>query len=267
MLTLIKAYRFEWLVFYAAISHLTSIRRSFLMGKHEIISMFGATTLGALWQPIALGVNIFGIGVIFGNLFNLPVERYVPFLCIGMILWNALVSVLGDCTDSLNGTSNTRYDELIIYPIRICAKHALLSTLNFSIYIIVAIIFGKSITFAQLLFFLLGTTCFFWILTALGIIFSIVGAVFKDFSNILRNFLSLMFFITPVMWEPGGMEHRWIFIINPIYHLIEMIRAPLISWETYDPLILLVSGMVTIFLLISSLFVWAGWGWLVPYKQ
>ena len=80
MSRLVKNFHFEKEVFDNAVFSLTGFKRNWHMGKHEIISMFGATSFGAMWQPISLGVTIFGIGVIFGNLFNLPVERYVPFL-------------------------------------------------------------------------------------------------------------------------------------------------------------------------------------------
>ena len=262
-------FRFEQNVLKSAIRFVFDIKRNFFMAKHEVVGMFGATTFGALWQPIALAVNIFGIGVIFGALFDLPVERYVPFLCIGIILWNAITSLIPDCADSLNNgdTPNTPYHMNIIFPIRVCSKHVLLSLINFSIYVVVAIIFSKSVTIGQLFFFFCGLFCFFWILVFAGILCSIIGAFFKDFSNIIRNLLNLMFFITPVMWEPGGISKRWIFELNPLYHLIEMVRAPLIAWETYNAWVLVsMMGFGIIFAFIS-LICWAGFAWMVPYKR
>lgn len=265
---MLSFYRFERALFYSSWAHVFSIRRNIKMGKHEMVSMFGATTLGALWQPIALGVNIFGIGVIFGTLFDLPVERYVPFLCAGMILWQSITSVINDSSGHLTYEApNTPYVLLIIYPLRIWAKHVLVNFLNWSIYVVVALIFGKSIGVMQFIFFMLGYSIFIWTLMFLAILCSLLGSFYKDFSNVVGNLLQLSFFITPVMWEPGNMAHKWIFQVNPLYHFIEVVRGPLVSWSTYEFSSLGIMALIGTSVSMFTMYLWAGLSWTIPYKQ
>jgi len=239
------------------------------MGKHEIISMFGATSFGALWQPISLGVTIFGIGVIFGNLFNLPVERYVPFLCVGMILWQTITSVSNECADACNGQKidNTPYKLLLIYPIRVCFKHLFLTLLNLSVFVIVALIFSIKFSALQLAAFAFGALAFFLTILATGVMLSLLGAFFKDLSNIVRNLLNLFFFLTPIMWEPSNLEYKWVFLLNPLYHLIEAVRGPLLNWESFSLIPLVSVSLSSVLGITLAVVAWSGFAWLIPYKQ
>lgn len=264
-----QQFKFDPKCLKVAVGSVFDIRTNYFMGKHEIISMFGATAFGALWQPISLGVTIFGIGVIFGNLFNLPVDRYVPFLCVGMILWQAITSICNEASDCLNSPNinHTPYYLLVIYPIRVCFKHLFLLFLNLSIFAVVAIIFDLDFGVAQLLLFALGIGLFSWIMVFASITLALIGAIYKDTSNVIKNLLNFGFFVTPIMWEPASLDYRWVFNYNPLFHLIEIVRMPLLSWQSIDYtsfMTISISGMV---LSTATLIMWSGFCWLIPYRQ
>jgi lipopolysaccharide transport system permease protein len=227
---------FDFKLFKRLVKTCLDLRLNFFLGKHEMISMFGATSLGSLWQPISLGVTVFGIGVIFGQLFSLPLERYLPFLCIGMIQWQFLTSVFNEmsCVFSI-GTAHkdTRYDELIIFPLRIWSKHLFQMLFNLTILIIVLSCFQIGVDTGQFFVCLLGLMVFSILVLHIGLIFCLVGAFYTDFANIVRNFFQLMFFVTPVMWQPNNLKYSYVFELNPLYHLIEMVRSPLLNWEEF----------------------------------
>jgi ABC-type polysaccharide/polyol phosphate export permease len=71
------------------------------------------------------------------------------------------------------------------------------------------------------------------LLAVLGmcIVFSIVGARYPDFGELVQTLLRLFFFITPIIWMPGQGKGAIIgaFIYaNPFYYLIEIVRGPLV---------------------------------------
>lgn len=263
-------FKFEKKVFFKSLRLLFDLRRSFIIAKHELVLLFGNTSFGALWQPISLSVTIFGIGVIFGSLFELPVEKYVPFLCIGMVLWQFLTSVLNEASACyiLGGSHiNTRYDEMIIFPIKIWAKHTAQLLFNFIVVVGVFLIFQIAIDFKNALLFLLGLFDFLILHLFLCVLFALIGAIFKDFVNIVRNILQLMFFMTPIMWEPSGIEYQFLFLMNPLYHMIEMVRAPLLDQVTMIADFYVIYGVITIGLSGAILFCWSGLAWIVNYKS
>ncbi|CAI8280913.1 MAG: Uncharacterised protein [Bacteroidetes bacterium MED-G17] len=263
-------FQFEKKVFFKSLRLLFNFRRSFVIAKHELVLLFGNTSFGALWQPISLSVTIFGIGVIFGNLFDLPVERYVPFLCIGMVLWQFLTSVLNEAAACyvIGGSHiNTRYDEMIIFPIKIWAKHTAQLLLNFIVVVGVFLIFHITVDFKNALLFIAGLLNFLIVHLFLSVLFSLIGAIFKDFVNVVRNILQLMFFITPIMWEPSGIEYHFLFFLNPLYHLIEMVRAPLLNQVMVIDDFYVIYAVITIALSGAILFCWSGLVWIVSYKS
>jgi len=81
-------------------------------------------------------------------------------------------------------------------------------------------------------------------------VISLFGARFPDTHEFMGNVFILGFLITPILWypsdAPANTVHGMLMRLNPIYHMIEVIRAPLLgqligpySW-LFDTLALLV---------------------------
>ena len=135
-----------------------------------------------------------------------------------MILWQTITSVSNECADACNGQKidNTPYKLLLIYPIRVCFKHLFLTLLNFSVFVIVALIFSIKFFCSTV-----GSICIWSISIFLNYFSSrrdaiLLGAFFKDLSNIVRNLLNLFSFLTPVMWEPSNPRIQVGFFVKSI---------------------------------------------------
>lgn len=259
---------FDRTLFQQILSYSLNVRLNYFMGKHEMISMFGATSLGSLWQPISLGVTVFGIGVIFGQLFNLPLDRYLPFLCIGMIQWQFLVNVFNDMSGVFaNGSAHkdTRYDELIIFPLRIWSKQIFQMCFNVIILFVVALYFKLALSFVQLMISITGLVIFSYITLYCGLLFCLVGAFYKDFANIVKNIFGLLFFVTPVMWQPSSLKYSYVFDFNPIYHLIEIVRRPILDYSHFEFAHLLYAFATLIIIALLSIACWTRNCWKIPY--
>lgn len=84
----------------------------------------------------------------------------------------------------------------------------------------------------------------------LGLLLSILCARFRDLEQIIANLLQISYFLTPIMWLPervlgrARLEVSWLhwdgtnwlwetyqlelLHFNPFYHLLELVRAPLL---------------------------------------
>jgi ABC-2 type transport system permease protein/lipopolysaccharide transport system permease protein len=63
-----------------------------------------------------------------------------------------------------------------------------------------------------------------------GLVLGLVSARFRDIPQIVGNVVQILFFLTPVLWQPGMLgRHAWVVNLNPFYHFLEMIRTPLIG--------------------------------------
>jgi ABC-2 type transport system permease protein/lipopolysaccharide transport system permease protein len=61
-----------------------------------------------------------------------------------------------------------------------------------------------------------------------------ISARFRDVPQIVTAVTQIVFFLTPVLWKPELLTgHEYIANFNPIYHIIETVRSPLLGhWPT-----------------------------------
>ena len=188
----------------------------------------------------------------------------MPFICASMIQWSMLSSTLNELTECFSQSQShitTRYHDLIIFPARAWSKNVLQLVLNLPIMAVVIIIFEVEFSIISLVSLLYGLFTFIVSIFSLGLIFSIFGSKFTDFGNVVKNALQILFFLTPVMWQTENFKHKWLYEYNPLYHLLELVRKPLLDgqevvWYTYfwGTLIMLSLGIIA--LLFWSIFSW-----------
>jgi ABC-2 type transport system permease protein/lipopolysaccharide transport system permease protein len=57
-----------------------------------------------------------------------------------------------------------------------------------------------------------------------------VSARFRDVPPLISSLVQIIFFVTPIMWQPELLRGRtYIADLNPFYHMLEIVRAPLLG--------------------------------------
>src|SRR5690606_38293826 len=65
-----------------------------MLGWQDVRQRYRRSVLGPFWLTISMGIMIFTIGVVFGHIFKTPMQEFLPFLAIGLILWGFISSVI-----------------------------------------------------------------------------------------------------------------------------------------------------------------------------
>ena len=68
----------------------------------------------------------------------------------------------------------------------------------------------------------------FWISLLLGV----SCTRFRDMPQIVNSLIQVFFYITPVIWMPNALSSRSASLLvdpNPVYHLIQLVRAPILG--------------------------------------
>jgi ABC-2 type transport system permease protein/lipopolysaccharide transport system permease protein len=74
-----------------------------------------------------------------------------------------------------------------------------------------------------------------------------VSARFRDIPRITASLMQIVFLITPIIWKPDMLGDRlYISLANPFFHLIEIVRAPLLGTP---PTLLNVAAVILITLI------------------
>ena len=57
-----------------------------------------------------------------------------------------------------------------------------------------------------------------------------LSARFRDIPQFINSLAQILFFVTPIMWMPELLGDHLLLNINPFYHLIEIVRRPLLGF-------------------------------------
>ncbi|MFA6963992.1 ABC transporter permease [Bosea sp. (in: a-proteobacteria)] len=219
----------------------------------DILQRYRGSLIGPFWLTISSGVFIFGLGPLYSALFGLDVKKYLPFMSLGLLVWGFLTGVINEaCRAMLDNASMMKQVKLprTLFIFQLVARNFMILLHTLPVFIIVFFYCDLSLSLNMLLIVpgaVLLLANMFWI----SLLLSIVCARFRDLTQIVSSILQLSFFLTPIIWNPRT-QHApsWIVDLNPLYALIQLLRAPLLG----EPLSLKVIAMAGFCLIVGGAF-------------
>jgi lipopolysaccharide transport system permease protein len=222
----IWAARYLW--FHLSLSDLRSRwRRSFFGVSWTIIQPLGLTLL---------------ISIVLGKIFNTDIAEYAPYVLSGIIVWDFVtVSAVGG---SLSFVQAGAYIKQCSQPLAIYSLRTVLT--NLIVLALASVSLLAWVGIAQPQYFgwtWLAAPTIFPILALIGwplaTLLAYIGVRFRDVPHALGLVFQSIWFVSPIYFEPkvfrgGGLDG--LIDYNPIYHLLQIIRAPLLhgNWPTME---------------------------------
>ncbi len=196
----------------------------------EIRRRYRRSTLGPLWLTISTGAFIVGLGPLYGKLFNQELSSYLPYIAISFVIWALLSGMITDaCNVFVAEESIFKQIKLpfTIFCYSLVTRNLIILAHNAVIMVIVFMFYPPPLT-SNLLLVPVGLFVIaingFWVSLSLGLLCT----RFRDIPQIVTSVLQLTMFVTPVMWKADMVgRHTWIVDWNPMYHFLELVRAPL----------------------------------------
>jgi lipopolysaccharide transport system permease protein len=216
--------------------------------------------LGALWSLLQpLGMTLL-ITLVFSRIFGSDIQRYAPFIFSGLITWEFVGStVSGGSLAFVQADAYIRQTRhpLAIYTLRAALTNIVifgLASLGLILWVLLAMPenFGWTWLAALMIYPLLLTSG--W---AVATLLAYFATRFRDIPHALGLILQAIWFVSPVYFEPDIFRKAGLSVLvdlNPIYHLLEIVRAPLLSgrWPTLQN-ITWAWGMAAVFGLLAWL--------------
>lgn len=205
-----------------------------MLGWQDVRQRYRRSALGPFWLTISMGVMIGTIGVVFGQIFNSPMTEFLPFLAIGMILWSFISSIVNEgCVGFIAAEAIIKQlpIPLFVHILRMIWRNLVIMAHNIVIFPLVFLAVGKSVSWMALISIpglLLVVVNMTWIALILGVF----CARYRDLAQIVGSLLQILFYLTPIMWMPNLLQQRaglYLLNLNPAYHLLEIVRAPLLG--------------------------------------
>lgn len=216
------------------------------IGLQDIKLRYRRSLLGPFWITLSMATTIVGVGILYSSIFRTEVSVYLPFLAIGLIVWNYINSLIAEgCMTFINDGAYIRQvpAPLLAYQFKATWRAVIIFAHNFLIFLAVAVFFQiwPGWRFLEaLLGFALVTVNGTWI----AIFLSIICSRYRDVPQIVQSVLGIMFFLTPILWNRNVLPGRPALVeLNPFHHLLEVIRAPLLGGSAEPLSWFIVAGM------------------------
>jgi len=206
-----------------------------LLGWQDVAQRYRRSKVGAFWLTINMGVLIGALGLVFGTIFNSPMSEFLPFICVGLIVWGYFSQLVNEGCTCFISSSDTMLQlpiPFFTYVLRTWWRNTIILAHNLVIFPIILLIFGKFVNFYAILvvpgFFFVSLNIL-WMMVVLAIICT----RYRDLTQIIQNIMQVGLYLTPVMWEPSrlpaGARSMLMLNLNPFYHLISVVRDPLLG--------------------------------------
>ena len=209
------------------------------LGWQDIKQRYRRSTLGPLWITIATGVMALALGLLYSVLFGLTLAEFLPHVTVGLIMWGFISGCIKEGSEVFianEGLIKQLPSALSVHVYRLVWKQLLFLLHNLVIWVVLMVVFPRHLGWEVLLAIpalALLVINGVWV----SMFFGIVATRFRDLAPLLDSMVQLLFYMTPIVWtvntikDRGGQaaERARIAELNPLFHYLEIIRAPMIG--------------------------------------
>jgi ABC-type polysaccharide/polyol phosphate export permease len=203
-----------------------------LMGWDDIRQRYRRSVIGPFWITLSMGLFILVLGVIYSRLFHVKLEDFLPYLTVGFVVWGFMSAAANDsCIAFIDASRIIKQIKLpySVYVLRVVWRNFVIFLHTIVIFIPVAIFFKIQPNLTMLYeipgLLLVGANLI-WLTTVIAIL----STRYRDIQPIVGTVIQLGMFATPIMWNVNALgDSKIVAEVNPVYHLIEITRAPLLG--------------------------------------
>jgi lipopolysaccharide transport system permease protein len=180
----------------------------------------------------------------------------MPYVSLGLVLWTFISGSANEACGAFQESDRIIKQLRIPYSafvLRVVWRNIIVLLHTITLYIPIALTFSVELRLTGLLA-LPGLFFLLWNQVWLGIVIAIVSVRYRDVPQLVATALQITMFATPIMWPVATLGgDTWIVDVNPAYHLIELIRAPLLGTAPASLSWAVVAGMCTLGTLFAML--------------
>jgi lipopolysaccharide transport system permease protein len=223
----------------------------------KVAELRRSSGLGLIAPFVSVLVHVVLLGSVMSLVFKEPIETFIPFFAISFSLWQAIsISVSESALAHDRSAQYLSFPQISGFIVHLVEAFELLFTLLFKVVaalIVIAAVNPGVLAKANYFQLIIGIVLIVLVMFAWALPIS----YFFDRFRILRGFLAQIIFaiylVTPILWNPGRLaNHRWVVDLNPVFHLIEVGRSPLLNGSISISSFIIVMGLILTGLLASG---------------
>ena len=205
------------------------------LGWLDVKRRYRRTTIGPFWNSVTLAMYVISVGFVGSALSQQSLRDYLPFLASGMVVWMFVSTIISESCGLLVAGHplfrNIRF-EYSILAYALVWRNFIVFLHNLVVYLLIVLIFKpQALNFATplvipgLIFILINGV---WVALLCGMF----CLRYRDVNPLVGTLMQISMLVTPLFWPADILsgQRRFLFVeLNPLYHLIEVVRAPLLG--------------------------------------
>jgi lipopolysaccharide transport system permease protein len=218
---------------------MVEIRRALLsheqwlyMAVQDIRLRYRRSMIGPWWVTISTGIMVLMLGFLWSHIFNQAILTYLPYFAIGFVVWNWMAGQIGDSAGGYFQFGGVIKQVRLPFPIftfRCNVRQGIILLHNSLIIAAVLLFVGEGFSLLSVLaipnLILIQLN-----ITMLSIVVTIFCTRYQDMAQVVNVGTQIIFFFTPILWQVNSIKNKaYLAEWNPVYHWIELIRAPLLG--------------------------------------
>jgi ABC-type polysaccharide/polyol phosphate export permease len=205
----------------------------YLIGSSEMRRRYARSRLGQLWIILTSAIAVSTIGLVWSYLWAQPVREILPYIAVGLVVWQLIAAILIESTTLL--PANIRYFHNQYMPtstivFALAFRHGATFFINLIFPLILSFALGlrpSSYAFFAIPGVLLTLIWCLW----MSLMLSILCTRYRDIIQVVNNLVQVAIFLTPVLWMPELLSTRSQNLLpwNPFGVFVAIVRDPLLG--------------------------------------
>jgi homopolymeric O-antigen transport system permease protein len=212
-----------------------------MLGWNDIRLRYRRSVLGPFWLTLSMAIFIVTLGLIYSRIFHMELRIFLPYIAVGFVTWGFISGTISEsCSAFLESESVIRQVKLPFsaFVMRVAWRNFIVMLHTIILVVPLWLVFGD-VPWDTMALILPGAALVYVNLIWIALVTAILSTRFRDVPQIVQTALQITVFATPIMWPVSTLgDNRLAADLNPAFHLIELMRAPLIgsapaalSWE------------------------------------
>jgi len=207
----------------------------YLMGSSEMRRRYTRSRLGQIWIILTSAITVSTIGLVWSYLWAQPVRETLPYIAVGLVVWQLISAILIESTTLL--PANIRYFHNQYMPtstvvFALAFRHVVTFFMNLIFPLFLSLGLGlrpSSAAFFAIPGVLLTLIWCLW----MSLMLSILCTRYRDIIQVVSNLIQVAIFLTPVLWMPELLSTRAQDLLpwNPFAVFVAIVRDPLLGRE------------------------------------
>ncbi len=189
--------------------------------------------LGLSAPILSVLVHVGLLGSVMSVVFQNAIENFLPYFSISFCLWQAISISLSDSANANERVAHfLSFPQLSGYLVHLVNTLEMFTALLLKLVaslLVIAIVNPAMLLNIHVAGLLTGVFLIVGVMFAWALPIAYVFDRFRMLRGFLPQILLAVYLVSPILWEPTRVQkHSWIVTFNPIFHLIEVARVPVL---------------------------------------